>query len=94
MPNHTQNYRQLLSLMQSYLLDEFTSKDWITTDDESFVFFKKFHQMQELKKKPSAAPVPSLLSRPAPVLQQPPKIPQNLSTEVVQPNRQEPPTNH
>lgn len=74
MSTHAQKYRQLLSLTQSYLLDEFTSKDWILTDEESYNFFKKFHHSAEHKK-----PVPSVppsTVRPAAAIQQNPKIQQ------------------
>lgn len=70
-----QKYRQLLSLTQSYLLEEYTSKDWIATDQASFLFFQKYHPFHE-PKKGSSAPVeplqmaqhrPAPISRPAPI---------------------------
>lgn len=83
-----ESYQELIALTQSYLLEEFERKAWVTTDDDTLEFFRKasveMRQKQQMTPQQVRAPIPPtplpkpmpapLAPTPAPVHQKPAPI--------------------
>lgn len=59
-----QKYRELLAMTQKHILDEYESKGWLPTDNETYFFYRNNYGKQSQHPAPKQPPAPKQLNNP------------------------------